>query len=131
MAHDTTRQPLHLRLPAVPESAELMRERLRGWFDEVGLDEMLAFDVVTAGSEAFANAIEHPVEPARAAVDVEAELDGQAVVLKVRNHGHWRANGSRPSEPDHFGFSLMRALSDSVEVKSPGTGTVVTLRRDF
>ena len=82
---------LTLSLPAQPAAASLMRQRLRMWLEEIGVDDDLAIDLIIACSEAFANAVAHAVHPSCNSVDVEAQIDGNTVVVKVRD---WGCSGS-------------------------------------
>jgi anti-sigma regulatory factor (Ser/Thr protein kinase) len=84
------------------------------------------FDLTVAVSEAAANAIEHPIDPAEPVITIEASLADGAVVVTVRDTGSWR-----PSTGAGFrgrGLALIGALSELSVVRS-GSGTSVTLRR--
>ena len=51
-----------------------LRSVLRDWLANVGATEQETFDVTLACSEAFANAVGHPLRPATLIVDVEATV---------------------------------------------------------
>lgn len=127
MTLDPVREPLHLRLAATPAAATVMRERLRLWLDAAGIDGAVGIDVIAACSEAFINAVEHPVSPTRPAVQVHAEVAGRTLMVTVRDYGRW-GEGPPASDRDHFGYPLMHALTDRVDVTRSATGTTVTLR---
>lgn len=105
-----------------------MRERLRDWLDQAGIDKHLGFDLVTACTEAFNNAIEHPFKPTRASIDVKANLVGDTVVLTIHDTGRWQDVHPGSNRP-HNGYPLMRSLVNAVEVTRDDTGTVVTLQQ--
>lgn len=121
-------QPLHVCLAATPASARTMRERLRDWLDQAGVADPVGFDLVTACSEAFNNAVLYGVPGQPASVDVDGDVVAGTVVLSVHDSGGWPDFPSG-REPGHKGYPIMRAFSDSVQVERSDEGTVVTLRR--
>ena len=123
-------QPLQLRVAATPEAAQIMRARLRLWLDDLDVNDTIAFELLTACSEAFINAVEHPVAPSRAAVEVEGGPTDGGVVVAVRDYGTW---ADRPFSPGrgHNGYPLMCAFVDSVQVDRSRAGTVVTLHKNL
>ncbi|HEY0002357.1 MAG TPA: SpoIIE family protein phosphatase [Actinoplanes sp.] len=115
-----------LRLPAEPTRLSVLRRRLEDFLYGNDVPEADVFDLIVAVSEAAANAIEHPVDPAEPVITVRASLDDDAVVVTVRDTGSWR-----PSTSAGFrgrGLALIGALADLV-VERTGDGTAVTLRR--
>ncbi|MEU4426210.1 SpoIIE family protein phosphatase [Actinoplanes sp. NPDC024001] len=115
-----------LRLPAEPGRLTVLRRRLEDFLAAHGVAEADAFDLVVAVSEAAANAIEHPLEPAEPVITVEASLSDDAVVVTVRDTGGWR-----PATDAGFrgrGLALIGALTELSVHRSP-EGTAVTLRR--
>ncbi|MBM2617657.1 SpoIIE family protein phosphatase [Actinoplanes sp. LDG1-06] len=117
-----------LRLPAEPTQLSVLRRRLDDFLTGHEVPEADAFDLTVAVSEAAANAIEHPVDPAEPFITVEASLDNDAVTVVVRDTGSWR-----PSEGGGFrgrGLALIGALSELAVLRSP-EGTAVTLRREL
>jgi anti-sigma regulatory factor (Ser/Thr protein kinase)/anti-anti-sigma regulatory factor len=121
-------QALHVSLAATPAAAHTMRGRLRGWLDQAGVEGPVGFDLVTACSEAFNNAVLHAVDCQPAEVEVDADLVADTVVLSVRDHGGW-PDFPAGAAPGHNGYPIMRAFTDSVQVERSEDGTVVTLRR--
>ncbi|SIR93099.1 ATP-binding SpoIIE family protein phosphatase [Micromonospora avicenniae] len=115
-----------LRLPADPARLSVLRKRLEDFLVAHGVGETDLFDLTVAISEAAANAIEHPVDPAEPTIGVEVAIEERTVVATVRDSGRWR-------EPTGAGFrgrglSLIRALGELSVGRTP-TGTEVTLRR--
>jgi signal transduction histidine kinase/CheY-like chemotaxis protein len=115
-----------LRLPAEATRLTVLRRRLEDFLMAHAVAENDIFDLIVAVSEAAANAVEHPLEPAEPFIVVEVALDDDAVVATVRDTGRWRpetAAGFRGR-----GLALIGALTELTVVRS-ATGTEVTLRR--
>jgi len=115
------------RLQARASSAVLLRRRLEEWLEEQGVAQAERFDVLLAASEAFANAVEHPQLPAAAVVDVEAVVNGDELVLSIRDYGAWRDERERGE--GGYGFPIMWTVMRDVEVDSRCDGSTITLRR--
>ena len=117
---------LSLRVPAVPESAQVVRRSLWRWLTVLDVDPRRREEIVAASGEACNNAIEHAYNAADAHFSFEAAREDDDVVILVRDQGQWR-----PPRPGHngFGFTLMRGLMDAVEVDRRSDGTTVRLRR--
>ncbi|MFI7487608.1 SpoIIE family protein phosphatase [Micromonospora echinaurantiaca] len=115
-----------LRLPADPTRLSVLRKRLEDFLVAHRVGETDLFDLTVAVSEAAANAIEHPVDPAEAMIGVEVTIEDRTVVATIRDSGRWR-------EPTGAGFrgrglSLIRALGELTVDRTPD-GTELTLRR--
>ncbi|WP_250027224.1 SpoIIE family protein phosphatase [Paractinoplanes maris] len=122
----TEPRELVLRLPAEPARLSVLRRRLEDFLTGNDVPEADVFDLTVAVSEAAANAIEHPIEPAEAIVTVEAAVTGESVIVTVRDTGTWR-----PSESGGFrgrGLALIGALTE-LSVTRSEAGTSVTLNR--
>jgi signal transduction histidine kinase/DNA-binding response OmpR family regulator len=122
----TEPQEFVLQLPADPTRLSVLRRRLEDFLTAHNVPEADVFDLTVAVSEAAANAIEHPVEPAEPVITVEASMAADAVVVTVRDTGSWRpvpAAGFRGR-----GLALIGALSE-LSVARTESGTCVTLRR--
>jgi anti-sigma regulatory factor (Ser/Thr protein kinase) len=84
-------------------------------------------------SEAITNAVVHAYrhEDRPGRVDVEAELDGDALCVRIRDHG----GGLQPrldSPGLGLGLPLIAKLSSSVEILTPEHGgTEITMRFDL
>jgi anti-sigma regulatory factor (Ser/Thr protein kinase) len=116
-----------LRLPADPTRLSVLRRRLEDFLTGHGVPELDVFDLTVAVSEAAANAIEHPVDPAEPTITVEASLtDDDAVIVTVRDTGSWRPAGAGGFRGR--GLALIGALTE-LSVARGDTGTSVTLRR--
>src|SRR5205085_6793133 len=83
------------RLQARPASAVLLRHRLEEWLQDRDVPERDCFDILLAASEAFANAVEHPLRPAAGVVDIEAEIRDGVLELTIRDYGAWRDRRER------------------------------------
>jgi GAF domain-containing protein/anti-sigma regulatory factor (Ser/Thr protein kinase) len=110
-----------------PESAAELRNRLQAWLADAGATPDEIFDITLACSEAFANAIEHPMNAADQKIDVEAFLSHGELTVAVRDYGGWREHRTRVE--GGLGLPLMRSLMSSVELRRRPEGTTVVLRR--
>ncbi|MEH1100320.1 SpoIIE family protein phosphatase [Micromonospora sp. CPCC 205561] len=115
-----------LRLPADPTRLSVLRKRLEDFLVAHRVTETDLFDLTVAVSEAAANAIEHPVEPAEPTIGVEVTIVDRTVVATVRDSGRWRE--STGSGFRGRGLSLIEALGE-LSVRRTAEGTEVTLRR--
>ena len=125
----TSTGSLQLRLQARPESAQLLRERLYVWLDELGVTSDEIFDVALASTEAFANALEHPQEPTARVIDVDGSLRGRTITVTVRDYGSWRH--LRQREEGGYGFPLIRRLMGRVDVHTQPAGTAIRMQRQL
>ncbi|MCF0094270.1 SpoIIE family protein phosphatase [Micromonospora sp. MH99] len=117
-----------LRLPADPTRLSVLRKRLEDFLVAHNVGETDLFDLTVAVSEAAANAIEHPVQPAEAVISVEVAIEDRTVIATVRDTGQWRE--STDSGFRGRGLSLIKALGDLM-VRRTDEGTEVTLRRQL
>ncbi|MFG1651203.1 SpoIIE family protein phosphatase [Micromonospora sp. NPDC049275] len=117
-----------LRLPADPTRLSVLRKRLEDFLVAHDVGETDLFDLTVAVSEAAANAIEHPVQPAEAVISVEVAIEDRTVIATVRDTGRWRE--STGSGFRGRGLSLIKALGDLM-VRRTDEGTEVTLRREL
>ncbi|MCM0674552.1 SpoIIE family protein phosphatase, partial [Micromonospora phytophila] len=99
-----------LRLPADPTRLSVLRRRLEDFLVAHSVRETDLFDLTVAVSEAAANAIEHPVDPAEPTISVEVAIEDRTVVATVRDTGRWRE--STGSGFRGRGLSLIRALGE-------------------
>jgi signal transduction histidine kinase/DNA-binding response OmpR family regulator len=115
-----------LELPADANKLSVLRRRLEDFLVAHAVPENDIFDLTLAVSEAAANAVEHPIEPAEPVITVEASVTDDAVLVSVRDTGSWR-----PASSAGFrgrGLALIGALSE-LSVTRSESGTTVTLRR--
>jgi anti-sigma regulatory factor (Ser/Thr protein kinase) len=110
-----------------PSAGGRLRAELREWLLAEGVNGSVGDAIVSSVTEAFVNAIEHPIDRVGGRVTVEGEMAGRELVFRVHDQGRWRERVD-PTR-DHYGYRLMEAQMDSVEVERGGSGTVVTLRR--
>ncbi|MER7456108.1 SpoIIE family protein phosphatase [Micromonospora sp. NPDC126480] len=115
-----------LRLPADPTRLSVLRKRLEDFLVAHDVGETDLFDLTVAVSEAAANAIEHPVDPAETTIGVEVTIEDRTVVATVRDSGRWRESSG--SGFRGRGLTLIRALGE-LSVRRTPDGTEVTLRR--
>ncbi|MEU5561809.1 ATP-binding SpoIIE family protein phosphatase [Micromonospora musae] len=115
-----------LRLPADPTRLSMLRKRLEDFLVAHDVGETDLFDLTVAISEAAANAIEHPVDPAEPTIGVEVSIEDRTVVATVRDSGRWRESTGTGFRGR--GLALIRALGELSVGRTP-TGTEVTLRR--
>jgi len=111
---------------AAPESLAGVRYLLGRWLRGRGATRDEIYDITVAAQEACTNAIEHAYSPGPAGFEVTGDFAAGRVRIAVRDHGHWRApRGSNRGR----GLPMMRALMDTVDVRSTGEGTEVVLER--
>ncbi|MFD2416812.1 SpoIIE family protein phosphatase [Amycolatopsis pigmentata] len=126
----STPAPLARSFPAEPRNLAENRRALRVWLGTAGADADTVNDLLVAVNEAVTNAIEHAYRQGEAgSVHVEADLDTAGVLrIAVRDNGRWLHT---PSSPAHRGrgLTLMRALTDNVDVVTGTEGTAVRLTR--
>jgi anti-sigma regulatory factor (Ser/Thr protein kinase) len=127
----STRRPmaLELRVPARPEELARVRRRLRAWLDEVGASSPHSEELTVAVHEAAANVVEHAYGLGEGPLMVGGRRTGDLIEIEVRDSGTWRTRAPRPQRGR--GFSLMRSLTDSVDVEQAASGTTVVLRLDL
>ena len=80
------------RLDRHPEGLSPLRERLRSWLTDVGVQPGDREEIVLACWEAAANALEHPILEGDAAAEVQivaVEEDGH-ILVSVADAGRWR-----------------------------------------
>lgn len=119
---------LQLRLDARPESMALLRRKLGGWLIRAGAARRDLFEIQLAATEAFANAVEHPEEPASHLVEIKGTVRNRIVALSVRDYGRWQDESSTMQERG-LGLAIMDELMDSVVVEPCVNGTTVTMHR--
>jgi anti-sigma regulatory factor (Ser/Thr protein kinase) len=123
-----------MNLPAEPLALRQLRVRLRDWLQELGAAASDRTDLELAVWEAAVNAIVHGRPPAGdATVAVCASLDeaGRAVI-QVSDRGRWRQPGSADpgrAWPGGQGLSVIRQVTDELDIASGPAGTTVTMRR--
>lgn len=119
-------RPLRLRLPAEPRSLAPLRRLTERWLQGTGATREDVAAILVACGEAVTNAIEHAYLPARGHVDVAGDLEGDRVVVTIRDAGRWRAPRG---EHRGRGLGLMNGLMDEADVTHGPDGTTVRLCR--
>lgn len=124
--------PLHITLPADPETLAVSRGRLREWLNAAGFDPETAADVLLAAGEATANATEHAVLGADSPVliTVSAAICGGVLELTVSDTGCWKPATVSSGHRGH-GMHLINALMTSVELKTSPGGTTVFMSKEL
>lgn len=117
---------LHVTMPARPRSARVLRERLREFLEAHGTQDECAFNALTAGGEAIANAVEHAYRGEPGSVTLDARFERGSLLLEIRDTGTWRSQ--QPDETRGRGQNIMRALSSDFHIETAADGTLVRLR---
>jgi serine/threonine-protein kinase RsbW len=114
---------------ASPSELGGMRERLRTWLREQGVEEDAVRGSVLAASEAAANSIEHAYgSDGRGVVTVMAQLGGDGrLEMTVRDEGTWR-EGNGDNDRGR-GLMIMRAIVDTVAIERDEAATVLRMSR--
>jgi serine/threonine-protein kinase RsbW len=120
---------LSLSLPRRPVALGLMRQELRQWLDGRGVGRDDTVEIVLASSEACANAMEHPRDAGRAAIEVDARARPREVEIVVRDFGSWNGGAAPAAGTRGRGLGMIRALMDDVSVVAGPQGTSITMRR--
>jgi anti-sigma regulatory factor (Ser/Thr protein kinase) len=81
---------LTVRLPPDPRQLSGLRKRLDGFLRARHVGEADRFDLIVAGSEAAANAMEYPVAPKQPVITVEVTITADVAEVTVRDTGRWR-----------------------------------------
>jgi anti-anti-sigma factor len=120
--------PLHLDLVGDAGRLREVRAAVRRWATLAALDGDTTDDLLLAVGEAAANAVEHAYAGAAGPLRVSvAAVDGNRVDVTVADEGRWRPP---PRDPGFRGrgLSLLRELTDTVDVERGPAGTVVRFR---
>jgi len=128
------REPLDSRIfnrvfPAVPKSLHAVRQEVRAWLGEQGLDRARVDEVIQACGEGCANTVRHAYgeQPGEATLELRLRSDGRLVV-RIRDSGLWRTQAH--TESSGHGMEIMRALSEHVHIHRTPQGTTVVLEFD-
>ena len=128
------REPLDSRIfsrvfPAVPKSLHSVRQEVRAWLTELGIDRARVDEVIQACGEGCANTVRHAYgeQPGEATLELRLRSDGRLVV-RIRDSGLWRTQAH--TESSGHGMEIMRALSEHVHIHRTPQGTTVVLEFD-
>jgi serine/threonine-protein kinase RsbW len=112
--------------PAAPRELAELRERLRSWLAEHGVEEDVERGVVLAASEAASNAVEHGYGSDGAGiVTVLAQLHDGRLELSVRDEGTWRE--TRSDTDRGRGLTIMQAIVDELSIEREDGATVLRM----
>jgi anti-sigma regulatory factor (Ser/Thr protein kinase) len=114
------------RLRAEPGELSRLRRMLMRWLRASHASAQEIYDITIACGEACSNAIEHAYGARPASFEVEGSMEGDAVVLRVRDYGSWRAPRGKHRGR---GLQLIDALMEDVKIARGEEGTEVTMRR--
>jgi len=113
---------------SLPNSARLARDSIRSFAQRCGVDSMRLFDVVIAGGEAVANAIEHGSASPGTTFSIELAAGPAQMLVRVESAGHWR---TAPSQTDRGrGVAIIRTCAKNVEIRSSAERTQLTMTFD-
>jgi anti-sigma regulatory factor (Ser/Thr protein kinase) len=121
---------LQLALPAKAENVAIVRHAVAGLAEALEMDPAGVADLKTVVTEACMNVVVHAYDDDGGPLEVEANPNGEHLVVIVRDHGV----GIRPLAEDargslRLGLPLIAALSSSFEISGgPDQGTQVTMR---
>jgi len=112
--------------PTTPKSLQPVRQELRAWLAEAGLDQRRVDDVIQACAEGCTNTVRHAYGEQTGEATLELRLRGDGTLLvRIRDGGRWRTQ-SHVDSSGH-GLDIMRALSDDVHVHTTQQGTTVLM----
>jgi PAS domain S-box-containing protein len=120
----TPLERLSLALPATPASVREVRHAFRRLAKDLGIATGVATIVEIALGEAVSNVVAHAYGAALGSVHVRVWREADLVIAEIEDHGQWRRE--RP-EDRGYGLRIMRALSDSADVRCESSGTTVRL----
>jgi serine phosphatase RsbU (regulator of sigma subunit)/anti-sigma regulatory factor (Ser/Thr protein kinase) len=121
------RKQLEFAVDARAHSLAVIRRTVSRWLQDLQVSRAVESEVVTAVSEASANAVEHAYGPAGGMILISATVETDLVDVRVRDSGTWRTS-SRGGGLGK-GLQVMRSLMDEVHIESSEHGSLVTLRR--
>ncbi len=108
-------------------AAQLARAILRRELSSLPYEDDKQFEVLVAAGEAVANAIEHAYAGAEPGlVHFDIARDGDALTITIEDFGRWRPFVK--CDERGRGIEFMRALSESVQIRTQRDSTAVVLR---
>jgi PAS domain S-box-containing protein len=123
------RQPTQLRIETEAFAGQLVkvRHRLAAWLRAADVSDALVADIVLVVNEACTNCVEHAYRGQRIGkMLLEAKVADGQVRTRVTDTGSWKTPATDPGNSGR-GLVLMRALSDTMALKSTPTGTAVDI----
>jgi serine/threonine-protein kinase RsbW len=126
-AHPRRVESLSIEVVAIAERLGEIRQQLATWLAPIGVSDTGIADIVLVVNEACTNCIEHAYRGlVPGLIQVEANQDGEQIVVGVADHGVWQPPATQPSTRGR-GLPIMRAVSDGVDLKSSPEGTTVRM----
>jgi serine/threonine-protein kinase RsbW len=124
---------IRLELLSRPEDVQLARELVSGVADATGIDPLSVDDIRTAVTEACNNVIQHAYDGATGPLELDLNLEQDALEATVRDHGGGMQPWIRTSQADTLGIGLMviKALAESVEFGDTSDGGIEVRMRFF
>jgi serine/threonine-protein kinase RsbW len=120
-------QGVQQRVPATADAVARIRNAARTYAAErCGVDGELQSSIALAVSEAASNVVLHAYREGDGEIEFEADVEGDALTVWVRDHGVGVGEPS-PNKGLGTGMRIMQGLAD-VNVDSNGDGTEVELR---
>lgn len=124
------RSPLHLELPAVPESIAELRRAISAFAYRAGANRAVVADIALAVSEAATNVVVHAYRSAPGTLEVDADARSGMLTVRVLDAGVGMA--PRADSPGlGLGLPLIARLADRFEVGLGPTGTGTELAMTF
>ena len=121
---------LSLEVPAAAAAVPGARRAITRLCEHLGLAGELTERIRLAVTEACTNCVLHAYGDATTATfAVEARVEGDWLLLVVRDHGQGMVAGRAREDALRLGLRLIRELADSASVSTrPGRGTRVAMR---
>lgn len=119
--------PLRIETHAIADELAGIRHRLADWLRAADVPDELVDDIVLVVNEGCTNCVEHAYRGhglGTTLLEVET-VDGE-VRAHITDHGSWKPPAINPGNSGR-GLILMRAISNTMEIDSSATGTVVNI----
>ncbi|GLE52443.1 SpoIIE family protein phosphatase [Mycobacterium montefiorense] len=119
--------PLRIETHAIADELAIIRHRLADWLRAADVPHDLVDDIVLVANEACTNCVEHAYRGhglGTTLLEVKT-VDGE-VRARVTDQGSWKPPKVNPGNSGR-GLILMRAISDTLEIDSSPTGTIVDI----
>jgi PAS domain S-box-containing protein len=119
--------PLRIESTATAEQLADVRRQLAAWLQAADVPAAQAADIVLVVSEACTNCVEHAYRGhSVGSMLTEVAAVGYQVQARITDSGSWKPPAVIPGNSGR-GLVLMRALSESMEIDSTPTGTVIEI----
>jgi serine/threonine-protein kinase RsbW len=115
---------------AIPKNAAVGRAVVRSFLEECNIRPEWIHEVMIAGGEALANAVQHAYPAGtrgKMVLSIYCCTEHKVIAVQVRDRGQGKLAEAGDSPKNRgFGFLIMRALSEAVSVETL-EGTTVTM----